>query len=145
MDLSPVRLSLETSVVATAVVMKDGVIEVNVQEHQKDGTHLHFYLPATMATWGVHLAPAARVREHLRHQDRENLAIARATLSAMEKLDDAVLVEVESPKEHVNVAIRNGNFVVDVNDHGDLVHIRVPVRAARKVVEDLEEDSPPDT
>ena len=131
--------------VATAVVMKDGVIEVNVQENHKDGSHVHFYVPATVATWGVHLAPTERIREHLRHEDRANLEIACTTLREMEKLPDTMLVEVESPKEHVNVAIHDGNFLVDVNDHGDLVHIRVPIRAARKVVEDLEEDAPPAT
>ena len=132
-------------VVVTAVVLKDGVIEVNVQENHKDGSHVHFYVPATVATWGVHLAPEARIREHLRHEDRQNLEIACATLRAMEKLPDTVLVEVESAKEHVNVAIHDGDFLVDVNDHGDLVHIRVPIRAARKVVEDLEADAPPET
>jgi len=130
---------------ATVVVMKDGVIEVNVQENHPGGSHIHIYLPATVATWGVHLAPEARVREHLRGKDREGLAIARVALREMEKLPDAELVEVESLKEHVRVAISDGNFLVDVNDKGDLVHIRFPVRAARKVVEDLEADAPPET
>jgi len=130
---------------ATVVVMKDGVIEVNVQENHPGGSHIHIYLPATVATWGVHLAPEARVREHLRSKDREGLAIARVALREMEKLPDAELVEVESLKEHVRVAISDGNFLVDVNDKGDLVHIRFPVRAARKVVEDLEADAPPET
>jgi len=130
---------------ATVVVMKDGVIEVNVQENHPGGSHIHIYLPATVATWGVQLAPEARVREHLRGKDREGLAIARVALREMEKLPDAELVEVESLKEHVRVAISDGNFLVDVNDKGDLVHIRFPVRAARKVVEDLEADAPPET
>ena len=130
--------------VATAVVMKDGMIEVNVQEKHQGGSHVHFYLPATLATWGVQLAPEARLKEHLRRQ-RENLAIARVALREMEKLPDAVLVEVESPKEHVHVAIQSGNFVVDVDYPGDTVHVRIPIRAARKVVQDLEEESPPET
>jgi len=130
---------------ATVVVMKDGVIEVNVQENHPGGSHIHIYLPATVATWGVHLAPEARVREHLCGKDREGLAIARVALREMEKLPDAELVQVESLKEHVRVAISDGNFLVDVNDKGDLVHIRFPVRAARKVVEDLEADAPPET
>jgi hypothetical protein len=131
--------------VATVVVMKDGVIEVNVQENHPNGSHVHLYVPATVATWGVHLAPEARLREHLRHEDRANLAIARVALGEMEKLPDVDLVQVESAKEHVNVAIHDGDFLVDVNDKGDVVHIRVPIRAARKVVEDLEATAPPET
>jgi hypothetical protein len=121
--------------------MKDGIIEVNVQEKHAGGSHVHLYLPATVATLGVHLAPQERVREHLRQQG-EHLAIARTALRELEKVPDAVLVEVESPKEHVRVATRNGNFVVDVNDASDTVHISMPIRAARKVVEDLQTDVP---
>jgi hypothetical protein len=126
---------------ATLVVMKDGIIEVNVQEHRPNGDHIHLYVPATVATWGVHLAPEERLKEHLR-QSKEHLAIARAALKELEKLPDAVLVEVESPKEHVRVATHSGSFVVDVNDPGETVHVSLPIRAARKVVEDLESEAP---
>jgi len=125
----------------TAVVMKDGVIEVNVQEKHPDGSHVHLFVPATFATWGVHLAPAERLREHLR-DCREHLALAHVALREMEKLPDAVLVEVESVAEHVHVATRSGSFVVDVDDPGETVHITLPIRAARKVVEDLEAEAP---
>ena len=130
--------------VASMVVMKDGMIEVNVQEKHPGGSHVHLFVPATVATWGVHLAPEAKLKEHLRHQ-QEHLAIARVALREMEKLPDVELVEVESPKESVHVAIRNGNFIVDVNDAGETVHVRLPIRAARKVVEDLEAESSPKT
>jgi ribose 5-phosphate isomerase len=125
----------------TVVVMKDGMIEVNVQEKHEGGSHVHLYVPATVATWGVHLAPRERLREQLRGQG-ENLAIARMALRELEKAPDALLVEVESSKEHVHVATRNGNFVVDVNDASDTVHVSLPIRAARKVVEDLQADAP---
>ena len=126
---------------ATVVVMKDGLIEVNVQEHHKGGDHVHLYVPATVATWGVHLAPEEKLREHLRNH-REDLGIARAVLSEMEKLPDVSLVEVDSPKEHVRVMIQFGKLTVDVDDPGETVHVSLPIRAARKVVEDLEHEAP---
>jgi len=126
---------------ATVVVMKDGLIEVNVQEHHKGGDHVHLYVPATVATWGVHLAPEEKLREHLRNH-RQDLGIARVVLSELEKLPDASLVEVDSPKEHVHVQVRFGNLTVDVEDPGETVHVSMPIRAARKVVEDLETDAP---
>ena len=126
---------------ATVVVMKDGLIEVNVQEHHKGGDHVHLYVPATVATWGVHLAPEEKLREHLRNH-REDLGIARAVLSEMEKLPDVSLVEVDSPKEHVRVKIQFGKLTVDVDDPGETVHVSLPIRAARKVVEDLEHEAP---
>ena len=126
---------------ATVVVMKDGLIEVNVQEHQPGGDHVHLYLPATVATWGVHVAPEARLREHLRNS-REQLAVAHVALNELEKLPDCVLVNVDSAKEHVRVAVHSGSVLVDVNDPGETVHVSVPIRAAKKVVEDLEADAP---
>ena len=125
----------------TAVVMKDGMIEVNVQEKRADGSHIHLYVPATVATWGVHLAPQERLREHLRHS-REHLALARVALRELEKVPDAVLVEVESPREHVRVEIRHGRFLVNVDDEGETVHVAVPISAARKVIEELAADAP---
>jgi hypothetical protein len=124
-----------------AVVMKDGMIEVNVQEKHDGGSHVHLFVPATVATWGVHLAPQEKLRDHLRNS-REHLAIARVALKEMEKLPDAVLVEVESPTEHVRVQTRGGSFLVDVDDRGETVHVTMPIRAARKVVEELEANAP---
>jgi len=63
-------------------------------------------------------------------------------LSELEKLPDASLVEVEGPKEHVRVNIHFGSLTVDVDDPGETVHVSLPIRAARKVVEDLETDAP---
>jgi hypothetical protein len=125
----------------TAVVLKDGMIEVNVQEKHADGSHIHFYVPATVATWGVHLAPQERLREQLRHS-REHLALAQVALRELERVPDAVLVEVESSREHVRVEIRHGSILVNVDDEGETVHVAVPVRAARKVIEDLEAEAP---
>jgi hypothetical protein len=118
----------------TAVVMKDGIIEVNVQEKHRDGSHIHLYVPATVATWGVHMAPEERLKEHLRG-NRENLQLARAVVQAFEKYPDADFVQVESPKEHVHMQTRGGSFVVDVDDEGETVHVAVPIRAVRKVLE----------
>ena len=129
---------------ATIVVMKDGIIEVNVQEKQGERTHIHLYLPATLATWGIHFVPQERLEEKLRHS-AEQLAVARAALHGLEKTPDALLVEVEEPSEHVRLATHSGNLVVDVDDPGDTVHISIPVRAARKVVEDLESKIPAGT
>jgi hypothetical protein len=126
---------------ATTVVLKDGIIEVKVQEKKPDGSHVHLYIPATVATWGVHLAPKERVAGHLRG-NAEDLAIARLALRQLEILPDAVLVQVDSPKEHVRVALQGGSVVVDADDPGENVHVHVPVRAVRKVLEDLQADAP---
>jgi len=128
-------------VLSTVVVMKDGLIEVNVQEKHPNGSHVHLYVPATVATWGVSLAPQEKLRAHLRGR-QQDLTVAANAVSALEKVDDAVLLEVDSPSEHVRMETRGGDFVLDVDDHGETVHVRLPIRAARKVIEDLRADAP---
>jgi hypothetical protein len=126
---------------ATSVVLKDGIIEVNVQEKRPEGSHIHLYVPATAATWGIHLAPKERLAEHLRG-NAEELALARLAVRELEKLPDTVLVQVDSPKEHVRIAVSGGSVVIDADDPGETVHVHVPIRAVRKVIEDLQADSP---
>jgi len=126
---------------ATAVVMQDGLIEVNVQEKGKDGTHVHLYVPATAATWGVHLAPTEKLKEHLRGH-REQLQLARTVVKGLEEIPDATLLEVDTFTEHVRMEKRGGRFLLDVDDKGEVVHISVPIRAARKVLQDLEAEAP---
>jgi hypothetical protein len=126
---------------ATAVVLKDGLIEVKVDEHRKEGSHIHLILPATLATWGVQLAPKNRVREKLR-REQEHLALAAVVLHELERAPDTVFVQVESTREHVRLETRSGNLRVDVDDPGETVHLSLPIRAARKVLEDLEAIAP---
>ena len=125
----------------TSVVLKDGIIEVNVQEKHPNGSHIHLFVPATAATWGIHLAPEKRLAENLRGQAAD-LAVAHLALRELEKIPDSILAQVDSPEEHVRIAIRSGNLVVDVDDPGEKVHANVPIRAVRKVIEDLEANAP---
>jgi hypothetical protein len=129
------------AVLATTVVLKDGIIEMNVQEKQPNGSHVHLYLPATVATWGVHLAPERSIAEHLRGK-QEQLALAHVAVRALEKIHDAVLVQVDSPREHVSIVTKGGSLVVDADDPGETVHLHVPIRAVRKIIEDLQADAP---
>jgi hypothetical protein len=125
----------------SVTVLKDGLIEVRVDEKHKDGSHVHLILPATVATWGVHLAPKERIREQMRREG-EHLALAGMILSQLEKAPDTVFVQVDSPQEHVRVESHWGNLRVDVDDQGEIVHVSVPIRAAKRVIENLEAEAP---
>jgi hypothetical protein len=48
-----------------------------------------------------------------------------------------VFVEVTDNDEHVVVAKRGSSIVVDVNDHGDIVHVSVPLRAAQSSIHEI--------
>jgi hypothetical protein len=128
------------SVLAGAVVLQDGLLEVKVDEKGKDGSHVHLYLPATLATWGVHLAPREKIRLHLQGAE-EQLALARVISRELEKAPDTLFVAVDSAEQHVRVEKHWGSLRVDVDDAGETVHLSVPLRAARRLIEDLEADA----
>ena len=128
------------TVLAGAAVMQDGILEVSVQEKGRDGTHVHLYLPATVATWGIHLAPRGRIGERVRDK-QEELALARLIARQLEDAPDTVFVEVDDGNQHVRVAKHWGSLRVDVDDAGETVHVSVPLRAARRVLENLEADA----
>ncbi|MBO0910774.1 MAG: hypothetical protein J2P13_03180, partial [Acidobacteria bacterium] len=52
---------------------------------------------------------------------------------------DGVLVEVEDATDHVLITKRAGSIVVDVNDRNDVVHVSVPLRAARTAIHRIAE------
>jgi hypothetical protein len=68
---------------------------------------------------------------------RPYLPIIDAAIPALEDCPDGVFVEVTDNDEHVVVAKRGSSIVVDVNDHGDTVHVSVPLRAAQSSIHEI--------
>ena len=50
-----------TMVMAGAYVFHEGVIRVDVDEHREGGSHVHFWVPATVVSVGMHFAPKDQV------------------------------------------------------------------------------------
>ncbi len=129
---------LGTAMVAGAAVSSEGFIHINVHEKQKDGTHLSFIVPAALIPAALHFVP----KEHLREASqnlRQFLPIIDAAIPALEDTPDGVFVEVSEPGQHVVVQKRGNSIVVDVNDHEDIVHVSVPLRAAQASIHQIAE------
>jgi len=128
--------AMSTVLVAGAALSSEGFIHVRVHERQADGTHLNLIVPAALVSAGIRFVPSERLAEASQNV-RPYLPIIDAAIPALEDCPDGVFVEVTDNDEHVVVAKRGSSIVVDVNDHGDIVHVSVPLRAAQSSIHEI--------
>ena len=127
---------LGTALVGGAALSSEGFINVIVHEKKPDGTHLMIIVPAVLAPVTLSFVPRhqlAQASEDL----RPYMPAIDAAIPALEDCPDGVLVEVTDPGEHVTVAKSGGSIVVDVTDREDVVHVSVPLRAARSAMHEI--------
>jgi hypothetical protein len=113
--LAKVALGLgATMAMAGVYVFHEGVIRVDVDERHAGGSHVHFWVPATIVATGMHFMP----KDQLNHTTQE-----------MRPFLPALLVD--------------GKLRIDaVSGDGDVVHVSVPARVLRDVADELEEKAP---
>lgn len=126
-----------TTLLAGALVFHEGVITVNVREKRADGDHIRFFVPATVASFGVGLVPEQHIRRATRHA-HEYLPAARIAMQELAKCPDTVLVEVKERDEHVRIEKRGGRLLVDVDSRSEEVHVGVPIQTVVSVLKELE-------
>ena len=129
---------LGTAMVAGAALSSEGFIAVKVQEKQADGTHLNLIVPAALVPATLHFVPRVNLQDAGR-EIRPYLPIIDAAIPALEDCPDGILVEVKDPGEHVLIQKSGGSVVIDVNDHDDIVHVSVPLRAAQSSIHQIAE------
>jgi hypothetical protein len=118
------------------VLCSEGVVNVKVIEKQPRGLHLHVIAPAMLAPIAVHLAPQRELAEAAR-EIQPYMPVIRAALEGLRDSDDIVLVEVNGPGPHVEVAKSGGSIIVDVDSAGETVHVSTPIRAISSTVDQL--------
>jgi hypothetical protein len=133
---------LGTVVVAGAAISSEGFIHVKVHEKHPGGTNVNLFVPAAVVPIALHFAPRRDMGE-ASEQIQDALPIVDAAVPALERCPDGVLVEVSEPGEHVLVTKSGGSLVIDVNDADDVVHVSVPLQAARSAVHQIAEANGP--
>jgi hypothetical protein len=129
------------AVASVGVLCSEGVVNVNVVEKQPQGVHIHVITPAMLAPIAVHFAPQRDLAKAAR-QIQPNMPAIRAALEGLRESDDVVLVEVNEPGEHIEVAKSGGSIVVDVDDADETVHVSAPIGAISSTVDQLADASP---
>jgi len=131
-----------TMAMAGVYVFHEGVIRVDVDEHKDGGSHVHFWVPATVVGTGMHFVPREKMQQTA-EQVRPYLPVLREVAKELEKYPDAEFVDVTSGTDHVRVAMSGGKLRIDaVSAEGDVVHVSVPAPVLRDVTDELERRSP---
>lgn len=114
-----------------ATVAATGTITVRVQEHSEDGVNLWIPVPAILADATLFLLPRLLPEEELaeaRSEIAPMLPALRDLADEIDRLPNAVFVEVDSPTEKVRVGKSWGNLYVDVRSEDADVHVEMPAR-----------------
>jgi hypothetical protein len=127
---------LSTAMVAGAAVSSEGFIHIKVHEKKADGTNLSLIVPAALVPATLHFLPRAHLKDASANI-RPYLPIIDAAIPALEDCPDGVFVEVKDPQEHVLIQKVSGSIVIDVNDHEEIVHVSVPLRAAQSSIHQI--------
>ena len=128
-----------TMAMAGAYVFHEGVIRVDVDERRDGGSHVHFWVPATVVSLGMHFVPKDQLNRTT-EEARAFLPVLREVAKELEKYPNVELVDVTDVQDHVRVAMVDGKLRIDaVSGDGDVVHVRVPARVLRDVADELEE------
>jgi hypothetical protein len=125
-----------TLAIATVYTFREGTIRVDVDEHRPGGSHVHFWVPAAAVPAALHFVPDEKLQQAAEHA-KEALPIAQIVAAELENYPNAEFVTVDGDEQHVKVSVREGKVYVDVQDHGDEVHVAVPVSTIKDVVESV--------
>jgi hypothetical protein len=141
--LAKAALGLGATMAMTgAYVFHEGVIRVDVDEHRAGGSHVHFWVPATIVSVGMHFMPKNQLN-HTTAEVRPLLPALREIAKELEKYPNVELVDVTNARDHVRVAMVDGKLRIDaVSADGDVVHLSVPAQVLRDVADELEERAP---
>ena len=125
---------------ATVYTFREGTIRVDVDEHRPGGSHVHFWVPATVVPAALHFVPDDKLQEAA-DRAHEALPIVKIVAEELEKYPNADFVQVDNENEHVKISVHGGKVYIDVKDKGDDVHLAVPIATIEDVIENLDSRS----
>lgn len=125
-----------TAFVGAGMLCSEGFVNVNVEQKQADGHHIHVIAPAALGPIAARCIPARNLQD-ASQQIRPWLPLIDTTFDALRQTDDIVLVDVTEPGQHVKVRKVGGSVIVDVDDPNETVHVSVPLRAVEGTVDGI--------
>ena len=121
-------------------VAATGTVTVRVHERGADGVNLYIPVPALLLDLAVFAAPRLMPEDALA-EARAEIAPFREGLEALaeelENCPDGVLVEVQTPTEHVRVVKSWRSFEIEVDSDDADVRVSVPARLASRLLDVL--------
>jgi hypothetical protein len=123
--------------VAGTMVFSQGAITVQVNERGDDGRQVNLFLPAAAVPLAMRMVPAHHFGQ-IPPEAQQALPAVCAAARLLARQPDFVLVEVESPREHVRIEKKGSRLVVHVTERDEEVYVAVPLRTIASVLQQLE-------
>lgn len=140
--LAKVALGLGgTIVLAGAYTFRQGVLRVDVDEAQRNGSHIHFWMPAAVIPMVVHLVPKEQMR-CMGEESAKWMPLAHALSKELEKYPNVDFMEIQDGDQHALVRTRNGKLQIDVDAPDEHVHVLLPIATIEDVTEQLASSAP---
>ena len=130
-----VLLPLAAGAGVVALAYSTGTVTVDVDDGQ--GTDFTLPLPAGLIPMALRFLPDEVCRE-LEREVKPSWEAVRAAVDEMNRIPDAVLVQVESGRDHVRVVKEDGRIVVRVWSDEEHVNVAVPLHMVSSVVNQVE-------
>jgi hypothetical protein len=130
-----VVLPLAAGVGVVALAYSTGTVTVDVNDGQ--GTDFTLPLPAGLVPMALRFLPDEACRE-LEREVKPSWGAVQGAVEEMHRIPDAVLVEVESGRDHVRVVKEGGRIVVRVWSDNEHVNVAVPLHMVSSVVNQVE-------
>jgi len=126
-----------TAIVAAATVYDMGALRVSIREKQAGGHSIRLLVPAAVIPVAMRLVPD-KALEAMPAEIRPYVSAIETAAEALERCPDGLLVQVDGPGQKVNIALRDGSLVIDVDSESEIVHAKVPLKAFESAVKRFE-------
>jgi hypothetical protein len=134
-------LLVGAGVVAAAVAFSAGSVHIYVLEKKPGGDHVNLLVPASLVPLGVRFMPAAE-RQRVARRMEPWLPALRAAGRELARAPDCVLVEVESPRERVQIRKLGRSLLVHVDSEEETVRLSFPLKLVTRLADEFENSLP---
>ena len=122
---------------SAAYLFHEGLIKVDVDEYQGEGSHIHLWVPAAAVNLGLQVVPHRHL-ERAARQLQQFLPALREIAKELRKYPNAQFVQVKEKDEQVDVALVDGKIQIDVVDPEETIHLQIPIQTLEDVSDRLE-------
>jgi hypothetical protein len=139
--LAKIGLGIGAGVVMLgAYTFREGVIRVDVDEMQANGSHVHVWAPAALVPMAMHFVPSRDF--HCPQNAAEFMPVLHMVAKELVKYPEATLVDVQDGEEHAVVRTHDGSLSIDVDSPTEHVHVKFPLATIDDVARELESKLP---
>lgn len=127
--------------IAGVYTFHQGVIQVDVDEFEHGGSHVHVWVPAAIVPTAVRFVPKDQMC-HAGEQLKPMLPAIKKLAKELEKYPNVDFVDVLAGTDHVQIRTRGGKLQIDVHESGQAVHIACPLSTLEDLFSELETSIP---